>query len=169
MELTFVESKGIIAMNKRLQPFKEETDLIGVRKLIHKTIEACYYACYDEPVVEYLKEFHNYDNIRERAKNGYTLVYLIDGKIVGSGSLTGYRINDLFVDPALHGKGIGKRIMYSLFCEAEKQNIKSLQLIATPVSVSFFKHIGFQYISDEEILIENMYPLYFSHMKKKLP
>ena len=169
MELIFVESKSVIASNKRLQLFAEGTDLIGTRKLIHKTIEACYYAYYDEPVVRYFQEFHNDENIRERAKNGLTLVYLVDNKIIGTGSLTGYRVNDLFVDPALHGRGIGKRIMYSLLCEAEKQNIRNLQLLATPGSEGFFSHLGFQTVSEEKILIENIFPLDFSVMEKKLP
>ncbi len=169
MEPTFVESKSIIACNKRLQLFKEDTDLIGVRKLIHKTIEACYYAYYDEPVVSYFKEFYNNENIKERAKNGSTFVYQIDTKIVGTGSLTGYRINDLFVDPSLQGRGIGKRIMYSLLCEAEKQNIRTLQLFATPGSQSFYHHLGFQTVSEEKIWIESIFPLDFYVMEKRLP
>src|SRR6266540_511949 len=124
MESSFVESKSIIAAHKRLQHFKKETDLISVRKLIHKTIEACYSAYYDAPAIQYTKEFYNNDNICARARNSYTLVYFVDGKRVGTGSLCNHRINDLFIDPALQRRGIGKRIMFSLLCEAEKQNIK---------------------------------------------
>lgn len=167
--MSFVESKNIIASHKRLQQFNEETDLIGVRKLIHKTIEACYSAYFENPVVEYFKEFYNNENIRERAKNGYTLVYSIDGKIVGTGSLSAYKINALFIDPALQRRGIGRRIMYSLFAEAEARNIKSLQIFATPGSDIFCQHLGFQIISEERVWVENIFPLDFYVMEKRLP
>jgi citrate lyase synthetase len=169
METSFVESKNIIAAHKRLQLFKKETDLISVRKLIHKNIEVCYSAYYENPALQFVKEFYNNENICERAKNGHTLVYFIDGKLVGTGSLHEHRINDLFIDPALQGRGIGKRIMYSLLCEAEKQNIKVLKLYSTPGSTSFFQKLSFQKVSEEIIWIENVYPLVFNLMERKLP
>jgi len=169
METNFVESKSIIAAHKRLQLFKKETDLISVRKLIHKTIESCYSAYYDDPPIQFIKEFYNNENISEHAKNGYTLVYFIDGKIVGTGSLNEHRINGLFIDPSLQGRGIGRRIMYSLFCEAEKQNIKTLALHSTPGSTNFFQKVGFQVVSEEIIWVENIFPLVFILMEKQLP
>jgi citrate lyase synthetase len=169
MEIIFVESKSIIAAHKRLQLFRKETDLISVRKLIHKTIESCYSAYYDTPVVQFIKEFYNNENITEHAKNGYMLVYFIDGKVVGTGSLNEHRINGLFVDPALQGRGIGRRIMYSLLCEAEKQSLKILEVQSTPGSVIFFERNGFQTVTEEMIWVENIFPMPLNLMEKRLP
>lgn len=169
METIFVESKSIIASHKRLQLFKKETDLISVRKLIHKTIESSYTAYYDTPVVQFIKEFYNNENIIEHAKNGYMLVYFIDGKLVGTGSLNEHRINGMFVDPALQGRGIGRRIMYSLLSEAEKQNIKVLQLQSTPGSAPFFEKSGFTTITEETVWVENTFPMPLNLMEKRLP
>lgn len=169
MESSFVESKSIIAAHKRLQHFKKETDLISVRKLIHKTIEACYSAYYDTPAIQYTKEFYNNENICERARNSYTLVYFVDGKLVGTGSLYNHRINDLFIDPSLQRRGIGKRIMFSLLCEAEKRNIKVLQLYSPPGTISFFQKLGFKTVSEETIWVEHVFPLEFHLMEKNIP
>jgi len=169
METIFVESRSIITSHKRLQLFKKETDLICVRKLIHKTIESCYSAYYEDPVVQYNKEFYNNENITERAQNGFTLVYYVNGKLAGTGSLNEYRINGLFVDPTLQGKGIGRRIMYSLLCEAEKRNIRILELLSTPGAISFFENSGFQSIKEEVILVDNIFPMNLTLMEKRLP
>jgi citrate lyase synthetase len=169
METNFVESKSIIAAHKRLQRFRKETDLISLRKLIHKTIESCYSAYYDIPPIQSIKEFYNNENITEHAYHGYMLVYYIDGKLVGTGSLNKHRINSLFIDPAIQGKGIGKRIMYSLQCEAEKQNIKILELQCPPGAVSFFQKLGFQIISEEVVWVESIYPMTSYFMEKSLP
>lgn len=169
MEIVFVESKSILAAQKRLQVFKKETDLISVRKLIHKTIESCYSAYYDTPVVQFIKDFYNNENIIEHARNGYMLVYFIDGKLVGTGCLNEHRINGMFVDPALQGRGIGRRIMYSLLCEAEKQNTKVLELQSTPGATSFFEKNGFQTITEETFWIENSFPMVLNIMEKRHP
>lgn len=169
METSFVESRSIIAAHKRLQHFKKETDLISVRKLIHKTIEACYSAYYDIPAIQYAKEFYNSENICERSKNSYTLVYFINGKLVGTGSLYNHRINDLFIDPSIQRRGIGKRIMFSLLCEAEKRDIKVLELYSPPGSTSFFQKLGFTIVSEEIIWVEHVFPLVNYLMEKKIP
>ena len=166
MESISTESKSIIVSNRSLQLFKEDTDLIGVRKLIHKTIEVCYSAYYDKPIVSYFKDSFNNENIKECAKKGFTIVYLIDRKIVGTGTLKEGQITALFIDPAFRGRGIGKRIVYSLLHEAENKNIKTIQLSATPSSEGFFKHLGFQTISVENIWIESIFPLDLYVMEK---
>ena len=169
METNFVESKSIIAAHKRLQRFRKETDLISVRKLIHKTIESCYTAYYEDRPIHFIKEFYNNENITEHADHGYMLVYFVDGKLVGTGALIKHRINSLFIDPTIQGRGIGKRIMYSLLCEAEKQNIKVLELQCPPGAMTFFQKLGFQVISEEVVWVESIYPMTMYSMEKRLP
>jgi GNAT superfamily N-acetyltransferase len=167
-QLTFVECKNVISSRKKLQVFKEETDLIPVRKLIHKTIEACYPACYEEEVTRYFLGCHDNKDISERARHGITMVYSVNERIVGTGTLKGNHIEALYVDPFMQGKGIGKRIMFSIFDEALRQAIPKLCLSATLLSKSFFQHLGFQQISENTHGADQLFPYTFYLMEKKL-
>jgi len=168
MQFTILECKKLIASNKCMHLFREETDLIGTRKLIHKTIEVCYSAYYEGAVVNYIKDIYKNENIIVRAMKGITIVYLIENKIVGTGSLTDDQITGLFIDPAFQRRGIGKRMMYSLLCEAKNQKLSKLSLQATPGSEGFFNQLGFHTISEENFWIEDIFLMDLYEMEKKL-
>jgi putative acetyltransferase len=148
--------------------FIESTDLVPLLNLIHRTIDKCYPSFYEELVIRYFKEYHDRNNIIERAEKGYMLVYKIKDAIIGTGSLIGDYVNAVYVDPAYQGKGIGKQIMFALFKKAKQMNITKLRLDATPGSRDFYLSLGFVFVSEETMMVDNVFPLLYYVMEKEL-
>lgn len=161
-------SCGIKKSNKRLQLFNESTDLIAVRKLIHKTVEINYPGFYDDQIVRFFKDYHSFERVREQAQKGYSLVYVQHDKIVGTGTLVGNHISSVYVDPAFQYKGLGKRIMFALLNEAERRRIFKLALDATPGSVTFYQRLGFNVIREEVQWIDSVSSLFYYRMEREL-
>lgn len=159
---------GINKSNKKLKPFNEFTDLIAVRKLIHKTIEICYPGYYNDEIVRFFKDYHSYERIREQALKGFSLVYLHNDKIVGTGTLEDNHINSVYIDPRHQFKGFGKRIICALLNEAEHRGYIRLGLDATPGSVPFYKRLGFNVIKEEVKWIDTVSPLFYYQMEREL-
>jgi len=160
--------RGVKKSNKKLHLFNESTDLIAVRKLIHKTIEVSYPGYYDEQVVRFFKDYHSYERVRDQATKGYSLVYSHNDKIVGTGTLLVNSISAVYIDPAFQFKGLGKRIMFALLNEAERRGIYKIVLDATPGSVLFYKRLGFSTIKEEVRWIDSVSPLYYYQMEREL-
>jgi ribosomal protein S18 acetylase RimI-like enzyme len=161
-------SRGIMKGNKRLQLFNESTDLIAVRKLIHKTVEINYPGYYDDQIVRFFKDYHSVDRVREQAQKGYSLVYVQNDKIVATGTLVENHISAVYVDPAFQSKGFGKRIMFALLNEAEQRGIFKLVLDATPGSVKFYQRLGFNVIREDVQWIDSVSPLFYYKMEREL-
>lgn len=159
---------GVMFGRKKLLLFNEFTDLIAVRKLIHKTIEICFPAYYDEAVVRFFKEYHSIERVREQAASGFTLVYLLDNKIIGTGTLVNDQINAVYIDPAFQNRGLGRRIMFSLLNEAERRNVGKVCIEATPGAKVFYQKLGFEIVSEDIDWVDSISPLYYYKMEKIL-
>lgn len=81
-------------------------------------------------------------------KEHYSLVALIDGKIVGFGDIdqTGY-LDRLYVHYQYQGKGIAKAICSQL----EKSVNSKITVHASITSKGFFEHRGYQVIKKQEV------------------
>lgn len=121
----------------------QEADLPYVHELVHKTIDISYPADYSARVIELFKEFHSHENILEDTGNGYTLVVLHNGEIVGTGTLLKAHIRRVFVNPSFHGQGIGSLIATELEKIAAANNEAVLDLAAAIGSRTFWEARGF--------------------------
>ena len=121
----------------------QEADLPYVHELVHKTIDISYPADYSARVIELFKEFHSHENILEDTRNGCTLVALHDGEIVGTGTLLKAHIRRVFVNPTLHGRGIGSLIAAELEKIAADNSETVLDLAAALGSRTFWEARGF--------------------------
>lgn len=120
-----------------------EDDLPCVQELVHSTINISYPPDYSADVIGLFKEFHCRENILEDAENGCTLLALYNGEIVGTGTLLGAHIRRVFVNPSLHGHGIGSLIADELETIASTNNIDVLDLSAALGSRTFWESRGF--------------------------
>jgi GNAT superfamily N-acetyltransferase len=125
-----------------------EDDLVYVHELIHNTIDISYPADYSARVIELFKEFHSLENILDDARNGYTIVALQRGEIVGTGTLLSAHIRRVFVNPSFQGCGIGSLIASEIEKTASANNVDILDLAAALGSRTFWESRGFS-ISEE--------------------
>ena len=118
-------------------------DLDSVYELIQNTMDVSYRADYSEEAIRLFKIFQSRQIILENAANYHTLVALINGEIVGTGTLQGAHIRRVFVSPQHQGRGIGTLIADELEKRASASNIMTLDLAAAVGSRTFWESRGF--------------------------
>jgi GNAT superfamily N-acetyltransferase len=136
--------------NTIVRPFRED-DLPPVYGLVHKTIEISYRSDYSEKAIELFKTYHSRENILDSARNGYTVVAVEEGKIVGTGTLLDTNIRRIFISPLHQRRGIGTLIYENLEHKARADNISALDLSSAIGSRPFWESRGF--IIQEELFI----------------
>jgi GNAT superfamily N-acetyltransferase len=87
-----------------------------------------------------LREFHG-------AGIGYTLLAEDDGTLVGMGTILDYKrsgyIAHVGVDPALQGRGTGRRLMEGLLAESRRRRHKFVELQSTEAGYKLYLSLGF--------------------------
>jgi GNAT superfamily N-acetyltransferase len=73
----------------------------------------------------------------------YTLVVEEQGRVCGVGCLSDAEIKRLYVIPAAHHRGIGRRLVAALEHEALRRDLAELRVDASPSSVGFYERLGF--------------------------
>ena len=130
-----------------------ENDLSSVTRLIHNTIDSCYIGLYPPLAVEYFKEFHSPDGIKERSKSGKILVFEdAEKKIIGTGAVVETEIYGVFVHPKKQNFGLGKIIMENLESVIKSNGNSEAKLSVSLPSRQFYENLG--YIGFEEATID---------------
>lgn len=131
------------------------------------TLEAKKYWGYSEELIELWMD--DLTITREYIENNVVFVCESESNILGYFSLTteNYSSDDsneknqctfldnLFVDPAYIGKGIGKKLVLSALEWCEKNGIKKLYVVSDPNAKGFYENVGFTYLSERETSIQN--------------
>lgn len=128
--------------NVVIRPFKED-DLPSVYELVQNTINISYRSDYSAEAIELFKEYHSRENILDNAMNGYTVVAVEDGKIVGTGTLLETSIRRVFISPLRQRRGIGTLIIEELEKQARNNKIPTLELASAIGSRSFWESRGY--------------------------
>lgn len=144
------------------------SDLESVKDVIHKTIDICYNGFYLKEVMDYFDMFHWDGNILKVARDGYTVVVEIQGKIVGTGSVIGDSVLRVFVDPAYQKQGLGKMIMNELETQAAASGVKVVQLRALAAARKFYESLGYVTVAKGLVEIDNGRHLEYYKMVKSL-
>ena len=130
-------------------------DIIELRKLddkfhrqalecILKTVEISNSPDYPPSVIEYqLHTHYTMDWIRKQMQSRYFIVTLIEGKVVGTGSLDGDEIKALFVDPSYQRKGVGRAMMEELEEYARAMGLKEVMLKSSITAYDFYKRLDY--------------------------
>ena len=155
-----------VMQGSRLREFNHN-DLEDLKHLIDETVDASY-SDYPEEFREHMKsDHHSRERILENARNGFTLIFDLGGRIVGTGTLLGTEIVGVFVHPSCQRKGFGKSIMLELEKRALTNGIVTLTLDSTPVSKGFYESLGYIIFNDALTARTNRKFTYYK-MKKEL-
>jgi GNAT superfamily N-acetyltransferase len=128
--------------NTLIRPF-QPGDLESVYELVQNTVDISYRNDYSEKAIDMFKGYHSRESILENASDGHTLVAVIDGAIVGTGTLERAHIRRVFVSPQHQRRGIGKLIAAALEKKALAENIEVIDLAAAIGSRTFWESRGF--------------------------
>jgi len=146
----------------------EKGDLGEVKRVIDQTIEVSYREVYPPEAIDFFKEYHSEEHILDDAEKGYSIVVLIEGRIVGTGTLLETNIRRVFVYPSAQRRGIGKRIMEDLEDRARMMGVKTVDLASSLVSKEFYDSLN--YVCEEQTFIplENDEKLVYYEMRKRI-
>jgi GNAT superfamily N-acetyltransferase len=121
-------------------------ELASLQRLIYQTIDSCYSGVYPPRAVQFFKEFHSEEEIKERHRTGEILVVEQDGHLVATGSILGNDILGLFVNPGLQRQGLGKALMAELENRARAKGCTELKLSVSLPSKRFYESLGYEMI-----------------------
>jgi GNAT superfamily N-acetyltransferase len=138
-----------------------------VKRLTYKTIEVSYSDVYPEEAIEYFKDYHSEEYILNDARDGYTIILDFSGKIIGTGTLLGTNIRQVFIDPSYQYRGFGKLVMHKLEEQAFANEICILDLSASLVSKRFYDSLGYVTQKEDYIPVRNKQKLIYYAMVKK--
>lgn len=128
--------------NIQIRQFRGK-DLSYVHRLVLDTIDVSYRPDYTPKVIEFFKEYHPRETIRDDAETGYTIVAADDGQIVGTGTLLGTNIRRVFIDTARQRQGIGSLIVNELEKRATREGIHILDLSSALGARTFWETHGY--------------------------
>ena len=84
---------------------------VKVAEIVEKTIRAVYPHYYPSGAVQFFLDLHNERRIREALAREDIYFAVVQGKIVGTGSIRGNEICRLFILPEYQAKGYGSKLM----------------------------------------------------------
>ena len=143
-------------------------DLDDLHRLVQETIAISYPEFYTPAAVEAFTRYHSPEQIQRDAEDGYTVILQVNGKCIGTGTLTGTNIKRVFVHPSYQGHGYGKLVIDILEKKALSQGSGFLDLAASLGSRQFYDSLGYRGDQQEFVPIGNGEKLHFYPMTKKL-
>ena len=142
-------------------------DLGAVTELIHKTVRTVYPAYYPAEVADFFCMYHCKERILPDIQAGNVWILLLDGRIIGTGSIEENHITRFYVLPEFQRKGYGTRIMQEL----EKrigENYETVELDSSLVSSFLYEKLGYHTIRREQMHLMNGVVLVYEVMGKRL-
>ena len=88
--------------------------------------------------------------------------------VMGFCALKGNQVTDIFVDPAYAGKGIGTALIKQAETFAVENGRRSLRLLSTLNSVTFYNKCGFKSLGKSEFPVNDETTLAVREMRKPL-
>lgn len=111
---------------------------------ILKAVEISNSPDYPPSVIEYqLHTHYTMDWITKQIQSRYFVVALIDGKVVGTGSLDGDEIKAVFVDPSYQRRGVGRAMMEELEGYARTMGLKEVMLKSSITAYDFYMRLDY--------------------------
>jgi GNAT superfamily N-acetyltransferase len=104
------------------------------------------------------------EKVASKLEEQRAYVAIVDGRIVGTGSLDGQTVSSVFVHPDYQGRGVGAKLMDAIETAANAQSGSALTLQSSITAQAFYAKRGFRVVREafcgEERTI---------HMSKDIP
>lgn len=138
-----------------------------VAEIAAKTIKAVYPRYYPSGAVQFFLDLHNEQQIKEALSREDIYFAVVEGEIVGTGSIRGNEIRRLFILPKYQSKGYGSRLMDCLEDVVFKQ-FQTVHIDASFPAERMYLDLGYRIKSYEKIETENGDYLCYHTMEKSL-
>lgn len=134
-------------MNIRIRKFKK-ADLPAVKKLLHRAFRITLSKFYNQKYVEKNINKYNDEGILMRAKNFdiHVAEDLANKKILGVVGFFKDELRTFFVDPAYHGRGVGRKLFDKIKKRAAAAGYNKLWVSSSLYAVPIYKKFGFKRI-----------------------
>ncbi len=134
----------------RVRPITE-SDLDAVAAIIVRNWDEILPRYHSSRVVSKFRNHASPESLRAQMVWKRIFVVETDERVVATGALADFgspdnprhSVSNLFVDPGLHGQGIGTRLIQHLFEVAFAQGIDFLHVPSTRNAVPFYRKVGF--------------------------
>jgi GNAT superfamily N-acetyltransferase len=143
-------------------------DVEAVKGLIDETIGVSYSQLPMEYREHLMERHHSRERIAEEARQGYTVVLEMGGKLIGTGTLLGNNIQRVYVHPSYQRRGFGKLIMRELESKASARGIMVLFLESTTVSKTFYDVLGYRTLEEASFSVGTEHNFRYYKMEKEL-
>jgi N-acetylglutamate synthase-like GNAT family acetyltransferase len=130
-----------------------DVDLGSLHHMICDTIDASYSGVYPVRAVQFFKEFHSEERIKERSHAGEVLIIERGGFIIATGALVGNEILGVFVKPDNQGQGYGKTIMSEFESRAKAKGLSEVVLSVSLSSRKFYENLGFEVLAECSLVV----------------
>jgi len=117
----------------------------------------------------YIKNRYNTRGyLTNKSKEYNIFVYEKNHKILGTGALEKNFIEKLYINPSLHGRGIGKEMLFFLENLALKKGFKRVSLRAYKNSRGFYAKHGYTFVKIYTYIVEGNLKIPTYEMRKQL-
>jgi len=122
---------------------------------------------YAPEAIEALVLLHTPEKLAEYARSQLTLVCTREDDVVGTASLDGDRVRNVFVAVARHGQGIGRELMRAIEAHARERGVEKLYLLSGLTASGFYERLGYRIVRRFENDLDGI-PLPVIQMDKEL-
>jgi len=132
-------------------------DAEEISRLIRKNLIEVNAKDYTKSIIKRLYKEYDIKWILKIIKESDVMVAISKNKIIGTGRFQNGFIYDVYVNPDLHGKGIGKKIMEILEDLAVKDKYQRVKLPASKTAIKFYEKLGYKLlnkIKKESLMME---------------
>jgi len=138
----------------RIRKFKKE-DAKNVSNVIRRCLKEVVIKEYSEKVIKSLCDFFTPSAIISNSNNRVIFVAAEKGKVIGTASLKGDTIFTVFVDPKIHRKGVGSKLMDKVEELAKKRGYKTVKVPSSFGAFEFYKRRGYKKVKINHAKVKN--------------
>lgn len=128
----------------------DERDAEAVSRLIRNNLMFVNSRDYETSVIDYMCGLFTPEYLREVMATRAMFVAEENGKVVGTVGLEGDEVCALYVDPEVHGRRVGERLLRRIEDFALSCHIHLVHLSASLTAVGFYEKMGYRSKEKEE-------------------
>jgi N-acetylglutamate synthase-like GNAT family acetyltransferase len=153
----------------RIRKFRKE-DAEQVSKIMKRNFLEVNSKVYSKDTIDALLKDSTPKRMVEKSKKRHYYVAVEKDEILGIGGYEGNGKNEIhtfFVNPDVHGKGVGKKLMQRVLKDAKREGIKVMNCASTHYAEKFYESFGFKSFGEKMVPFYNA-ALPFIQMRKRM-